>query len=118
MNVFGRRSFVAIALAQLALVAGIKRTLAAKVGLTFGSKPYDIDLPDDEPLVVYIETQDVTPVGQYANVRVFLNTADRGWTQLTRCDDRMIPCEPSAMQIEQEIAPQGKQLYLDLPEAP
>jgi len=113
-----RRRFAAIALAEIVAAGTAPRALAAKVTQMFGAKPYDIDLPDDEPLVVYIETQDITPIAQYARVRVFLQTADRGWTQLTRCDDRMIPCEPSSMQIEQEIAPQGKQLYLDLPEAP
>lgn len=112
-----RRHFAAIALADL-LAAGLAPTaLATKMEIAVGGKTVPVELPDDEPFALWVQDETVTPFAQSAHVVPYINAADTGWSRLTRCDDLTVMCRTIPMRVETSVVPQGRLLFLDLPEA-
>jgi hypothetical protein len=77
-----------------------------------GHGPYKVQLPADEPLVLWAGETIVTPNGQFAKATVFVQDSEGHWLTLTPCDDIMITCESVPMRIDG--VNQGDQFYLDL----
>jgi hypothetical protein len=97
-------------------LADTQRPTAAQdtptVTMEIGRNPVSVDLPQDEPLVLWVDTAVVTPAGQFARARVMVQTSEGQWVTLTPCDDLMVACETVAMRIDGVT--QGEQFYLDL----
>lgn len=62
-----------------------------------------VQVAEDEPVVIYVDTTVVNATGQYALTAIYGKPANAPFTQLTPCDDIIVRCELVPMQIENPI---------------
>ena len=91
------------ALAALLVLAGIGTAVAQQSGPTT-STPMQTDagcdLPAEALVVVCADSTVVNEHGAFVGGTVFVQLADEGFVQFTRCDDLIIPCTPAFFRAE------------------
>lgn len=78
--------------------------------VTVGHEPYPVNLPEDQPLVVWAGVTVSSPSGSFTQASVFVQMSEGQWTKMTPCDDIMILCQTVPMRIDDVV--QGEQFYL------
>lgn len=109
-----RRDFVAVAIAEMALVASVRRALAQNESVTVPTgQETPIRLLKDEPFQVYVAGITVNTEGQFGDLWPYAFDASLNVTRLTPCNETSIPCEPIHLRIDSTKVSQGQVYVLD-----